>query len=122
MGAVGMMGGYQVQRPLPAYSACPAQVAQVFGLLAKLLETGVIGQTHGRHGDLLSSPAVRYVRLKGGTMARLLTKSTPGGLSPVRGPEAPRTPLAHAIPASASAQARGYRPGSRPAAETARRS
>ena len=45
------------------------EVAQVLGLLAQLLEVGVVGKGNGRQGDLLSSPAVRFVRPKGGSRA-----------------------------------------------------
>src|SRR5215469_6189216 len=86
--AVGVVGTHQIQSAL---QASPAQVTQVLRLLAQLLEARIVGKTCGRHCDLLSLPAVRYVRPKGGLLAMPL-RSHPGGLSPVRGPEASRTP------------------------------
>ena len=89
MRTVGMVGAHQIQSAL---QAGPAEVTQILRLPAQLLEAWVIGKTCGRHCDLLSPPAVRYIRLKGGPLAMPFMKSSPGGLSPVRGPEASRTP------------------------------
>lgn len=44
-------------------------VSQLLGLFAQLFEARVLGKGDGRHNDLLSSPAVRVVRLKGGATA-----------------------------------------------------
>jgi hypothetical protein len=63
---VGVVGAHQVEGALQAGSA---EVTNILRLPAKLLEAGVVGKTRGRHCDLLSSPAVRYVRPKGGSVA-----------------------------------------------------
>jgi hypothetical protein len=64
--ALGMVCAHQVEGAL---RAGPAQVTKILRLPAQLLEAGIIRKTRGRHCDLLSSPAVRYVRPKGGSMA-----------------------------------------------------
>src|SRR5712675_2322827 len=87
-----MVGAHQVQGTL---QAGPAQVTKILCLPAQLLEARVVGKTCGRHCDFLSSPAVRYVRPKGDSVAVQLTRSAPGGLSPVRGPAAPRNARTH---------------------------
>src|SRR5215469_11656016 len=45
---------------------------QVLGLLAELLEAGVVGQGNGSHGDSFREPAVRIARPKGVTPASTL--------------------------------------------------
>src|ERR1700722_20962900 len=97
MRATGMVRAHEVECAL---QAGPAQVTKVLRLLAQLLEAWVIGKTRGRHCDLLSSPAVRYVRPKGGSLASK-SKSAPVGLSPVRGPGASRTPAVMIPPGTA---------------------
>ena len=99
--AVGMMGTHQVEGALPAG---PAKVAEVLRLPAELLKAGVVGKTCGRHCDLLSSPAVRYAKPKGGSVA-VHAGVIPGGLSPVRGPEASRAPSAIVSPKATTEQA-----------------
>jgi len=45
------------------------EVTQLLGSLPELLQVGIVGQRDGRHDGLLSLPAVRDVRPKGGRSA-----------------------------------------------------